>query len=91
MKPFSNHPEDIKAAIRKIHGTVVEFERARALPHRSVRDVLRGKAVHRTAKAIAVELGEPVERLFPGRYRASHNGDNSTRQNCSHSLNAGAK
>ena len=51
------HPEDIKAAIRKRHGSMTSFEVANGLPQGSVRDVLRGKASERIAIAIAKELG----------------------------------
>lgn len=51
------HPEDIKAAIRKRYRSTAAFETAKGLPKSSVRDVLRGKASERTATAIAEELG----------------------------------
>ena len=64
------HREDIKAALRKKHGTVRAFELARHLPDRSVRDVLRGRAVAQTERALAQELRKPLHVLFPLRYEA---------------------
>ncbi len=70
MFGLAPHKEDIKAAIRKRYGSVVEFERAHNLPVNSVRDVLRGRAVTNTARAIARELGMTTEQLFPGRFKS---------------------
>lgn len=84
------HKEDIKAALRKKHGSVSAFEKLRGLPRGSVRDVLRGRAVSRTARAIAKELGSTTEGLFPGRFK-SHFRDNSESGNLTHRLNAGAR
>lgn len=64
------HREDIKAALRKRHGTLVAFETKRALPKGSVKDVLRGRAVGQTERAIAADLNMPLHRLFPRRYDA---------------------
>lgn len=64
------HREDIKAALRKRHGTLVAFEQKKTLPKGSVKDVLRGRAVAQTEKAIAADLKEPLHRLFPRRYEA---------------------
>jgi lambda repressor-like predicted transcriptional regulator len=62
------HKERIKAEIRIKHGSLREFERSRGLPARSVEDVLRGRAVRRTADAIAEFMGTSVTALFPGRF-----------------------
>ncbi|KAK0332670.1 hypothetical protein LTR94_023950 [Friedmanniomyces endolithicus] len=67
MLKRSVHKEDIKAEIRKRHGSLAAFEAARGLPRQSTRDVLRGRAVAQTAHAIAVELNTTVERLFPAK------------------------
>lgn len=80
------HPEDIKAALRKRHGSMAAFELKRGLPIGSVTDVLRGKAVARTARAIADELGMTTDVLFPGRYK-SHNPDDSAVRRAAHRLN----
>jgi lambda repressor-like predicted transcriptional regulator len=90
MPQLSDDPEDIRAALRKIHGTLARFERARNLPSTSARDVLRGRAVTQTAQAIADELGATVELLFPGRFK-SHNRDNSQTAAASHFQNAEAR
>jgi len=71
-----DHPEDIKSALRKRHGSVSAFARARELPLHSVRDVLRGRSVAQTAQAIANELGISTQDLSPDRF-ASHNRDSS--------------
>lgn len=84
------HKEDIKAAIRKRHGSLEAFENARGLPHQSTRDVLRGRSVSRTAAAIAAELETTVEALFPGRFK-SHNRDDSAVVGRAHRQNAGAR
>lgn len=76
MFGLAPHKEDIKAQIRKRYGSVVAFEKAHNLPVHSVRDVLRGRAVTNTARAIARELGMTTEQLFPGRFK-SHIGDYS--------------
>ncbi|MEC8033964.1 MAG: helix-turn-helix domain-containing protein [Pseudomonadota bacterium] len=84
------HKEDIKAAIRKRHGSLAAFELARGLPRQSTRDVLRGRAVSKTAHAIAVELDTTVESLFPGRFK-SHNRDNIRKADAAHRQNAEAR
>lgn len=83
------HPEDIKAALRKEFGTVKAFEAAHGLPADSVRDVLRGRSVRRTAVAIAESLKKPVGTLFPGRFKDGKR-DHKSRKRDSHGLNAGA-
>lgn len=62
------HPEIIKARIRIEYGSVAAFEVAKALGHQTVRDVLRGRPVRRTAVALAEFMGTPVADLFPGRF-----------------------
>lgn len=90
MKRSAPHKEDIKAALRKRHGSLSSFEKVRGLPHGSVRDVLRGRAVTKTARAIAVELGVTTEHLFPGRFK-SHIVDHSPAIADTHRQNAGAR
>lgn len=53
MRTAKMHPEDIKAALRKRHGSVFAFEDANDLPRKSVSDFLRGRSNKRVAKAIA--------------------------------------
>lgn len=62
------HRQDINAALRKRYGSAQAFERDKGLPERSVRDVLRGRAVAQTERALAAELGKPLHQLFPLRY-----------------------
>lgn len=81
------HPEIIKARIRMAHGSVARFEQASNLPHRSVRDVLRGRINRRAAEALAKFIGKPVAELFPGRYIV---GDYKSPNGDSHRLNAKA-
>lgn len=86
----SYHPEDIKAAIRKQFGSLRAFEEAKELPSQSARDVLRGRAVRRTAIAISEALDVPLDDLFPGRF-LSHIRDNSENDGAVHRLNAGRR
>lgn len=72
------HREDIKAALRKRHGSLVAFEQKSDLPKGSVKDVLRGRAVSQTERAIASDLQKPLHQLFPRRYNATA-ADSSTR------------
>jgi len=78
------HPELIKARIRMAHGSVAAFESKKGLPHRSVRDVLRGRSVRRAADALAEFLGEPLSKVFPGRFI---NDDCKSPKGDSHRLN----
>ena len=82
------HPEDIKAGLRKLHGTVKAFEAARELAADSVRDVLRGKSSRRTAEAIAAELGEPLTKVFPNRF-VDADREHTSRNRDAHGLSAG--
>lgn len=87
------HREDIKAEIRKKYGSLAMFERVCGLPRRSVEDVLRGRSVHRTATAIAAELGLAMQSLFSSRYEgksSSSNADNIAAKAMPHSLNSKA-
>lgn len=82
------HPEMIKAELKIRFHTVRAFELEHALPIDSVRDVLRGRAVRRTADAIADALGKPVTTLFPGRF--TDESDDTSRKRDAHRLNRGA-
>ncbi|EQB32007.1 helix-turn-helix domain-containing protein [Sphingobium ummariense] len=84
------HREDIKSEIRKRHGSMAAFEVARGLPPQSTRDVLRGRAIAKTAHAIAQELDSTVEALFPGRFK-SHIRDNTSEKVAAHRQNEGAR
>lgn len=89
------HREDIKAGLRKRFGSVTAFERQRALPAKSVSDVLRGRSVAATAQAIADELGMDVSKVAAPRAKRrtkqSDKADNSTPAQAHHRLSAGAR
>ena len=88
------HKEDIKAAIRRKHGTVLAFEQAHDLPEGSVKDVLRGRSSARTEGAIAALLKLPMHKVFPRRYGlpdSSTNRDDKPRSRDAHRLTAGAR
>jgi lambda repressor-like predicted transcriptional regulator len=59
------HPEDIKAEIRKRHGSMTAFARARGLPIQSLSNLLQGRISRPVAKAIAEELNMPLKLVFP--------------------------
>lgn len=54
--PAGMHREDVKAALRKRFGSIQQFERDRALPPKSVSDVLRGRTNERVSQAIQQAL-----------------------------------
>jgi ParB-like chromosome segregation protein Spo0J len=54
------HPEDVKAALKKRYGTVVNFEKVKDLPKGGVNDVLRGRPSKRVEDAIDSALMEPL-------------------------------
>lgn len=82
------HPEDVKAALRKRHGTVGEFARARGLKPQAVSDWLRGRTSAPVANAVAEELGFPV---VHEEARQSIKLDDSATHATSHRLNAEAR
>lgn len=51
------HPEDIKAELRKRHGTIGAFATARGLKPQSLVDWLRGRTSAPVARVVADELG----------------------------------
>lgn len=88
------HKEDIKSVIRKQHGSLTSFEKARGLPKGSVKDVLRGRSVARAEAAIAEALKKPIQTLFPRRYgriESSTKVDSSAPKRDAHGLTAGAR
>jgi lambda repressor-like predicted transcriptional regulator len=91
MLSAAPHPEEIKAALRIKHGSLYKFEKKADLPRKSVADVLRGRAVAKTAEAIAKDLGRSVQELFPGRFKSSDLSDSSTRDSAVQHLIAEAK
>lgn len=52
----NSNPHDVKNELRKRHGSVAGFERARNLPEKSVNDLFRGRASRRVKEAVAIEL-----------------------------------
>jgi lambda repressor-like predicted transcriptional regulator len=62
------HKEDVKASLRKQFGSLTRFELVSNLPVGSTKDVLRGRAVAQTERAIAAALVKPLHVLFPHRY-----------------------
>ena len=91
------HRQDIRAHLGKRYGSMADFERAKGLPSRSVRDVLRGRAVAQAERALSDELGKPLHVLFPLRYEepegdeTSPNGDNTRSSSSEHRLIAGRR
>lgn len=83
------HPELIRAELKLRFGTVKAFETARDLPADSVRDVLRGRSVRKTADAIAEAIGKPMSTLFPSRFDYVER-DTTSRKRDAHRLNADA-
>lgn len=86
------HKEDVKASIRKEHGSVRAFEKTNHLPEGSVKDVLRGRASERTERAISLCTKQPLHLLFPRRWPAkttedsSPNGDGTSDAERAHGL-----
>lgn len=72
------HREDIKAALRKRFGSLLDFERVRGLPANSTKDVLRGRGVAQTEQAISDVMDVPLHVLFPLRHTAPE-GEPSTK------------
>ncbi|KTE24425.1 MULTISPECIES: helix-turn-helix domain-containing protein [unclassified Sphingopyxis] len=91
MSSAAPHPEAIKAALRIKHGSLYKFEKKYDLPRKSAADVLRGRAVAKTATAIAKDLGKSVQELFPGRFKSSDLSDASTPDSVVQHLIAEAK
>lgn len=59
----TQHPEDIKAALRKRYRSVAAFEREKGLPAKSVTEVLRGRKSARVSTAIEAALIEPLPQV----------------------------
>lgn len=91
MSSAAPHPEAIKAALRIKHGSLYKFEEKYDLPRKSAADVLRGRAIAKTASAIAKDLGRSVQELFPGRFKSSDLSDTNTADSAVQHLIAGAK
>lgn len=81
------HREDIKAQLRKRHGTVAKFAAARGLKKQAVADFLRGRTSALVAAAVEEELQAAAHDDAP----ASIKLDDSAGQSVAHRLNAGAR
>lgn len=77
------HPEDIKAAIRKRHGSIREFSRKHGLGPTAVSDLFRGRTSKPTTDA--------VEALLQLEFEKSIELDHSDGSANAHRLNAGAR
>ena len=82
------HPEDIRSALRKRHGTVAAFARARSLKPQALADWLRGRTSAAVAAIVADELGEAEIQVAE---RQSMGMDDSDAEPAAHRLNAGAR
>lgn len=97
MAVIDLHKETLKGELRKRHGSLRAFERARNLTPDSLRDVLRGRASREAEVAISEELDIPLHELFPNRWRDPKSGDSSTIRDDSdqsreaHRLSAGVR
>lgn len=78
------HREDIKAELRKRHGSVQAFAIAHGLKAQAVADWLRGRTSQRVADAIAAEIGDTEA-------GESIKVDDSATNATTHRLNAGAR
>lgn len=63
------HPEDIKAVLRKRGTTQADLARALGVSKTTVGYVIAGKTLsRRVAEAVAAAAGQPLARLWPGKY-----------------------
>lgn len=60
--------ERIKAELRIKFGTLIAFEDKAKLPRGSTKDVLRGRRIAQTERAIAKALDQKLHQTFPDRY-----------------------
>ncbi|HEX8485738.1 helix-turn-helix domain-containing protein [Sphingomonas sp.] len=82
------HPEDIKAVLRKRYGTVRAFAHARDLKPQSIADWFRGRTSARVTDAIEAELREAKH---GNEAEQSIKLDDSAPNAAVHRLNAGAR
>lgn len=82
------HKEDIKAALRKRHGTLGAFAASRDLKPQAVVDWLRGRTSDKVAQAVEAELRDAERDHEAGE---SMNVDDSAAETATHRLNAGAR
>ena len=82
------HPEDIRAELRKRHGTVNAFALARGVKPQAIADFLRGRTSKPVARIIADELG--LDEVHVG-VPQSMNMDDSADVAGAHRLNAEAR
>ena len=88
MPATAYHPEDIRSALRKRHGTIRAFALTRSLKPQALADWLRGRTSAPVAKAVADELGIPGIHVSSAQ---SINMDNSAGVSAAHRLNAEAR
>lgn len=84
------HREDVKAALRKRHGTLEAFQEAAGLTGQQIRDLLRGKSKVALA-AVAKELGLDPNHLIITGGAIPVCGTHSNETASAHRLNAGSK
>ena len=82
------HREDVKAAIRKHHGTLEAFQQANGLKGQAVRDFLRGKS-SAARSAVAKLLGVDPDHLVVTSERVPDCGTSSESASA-HGLNSKA-
>lgn len=83
------HPEDVKAELRKRHGTIAAFAAAHNIKPQAVADWLRKRSGRGpVADAVAAELGVDKVEIEPGK---SIDMDSSPEPEVLHRLNAGAR
>ena len=80
------HREDVKALLRKRHGTVAAFEARRSLAKDAVSDLLRGRTSAKTAKA----LQDEIDKARSEEDEQSDKSDDSTSDRPIHRLTAEA-
>lgn len=88
MSATTYHPEDVKAALRKRHGTLAEFARAREIKPQALADWFRGRTSAHVADLIAEELGVSEVCIAA---RQSMTMDDSATVGAPHRLNAAAR
>jgi len=82
------HPEDIRAALKKRHGTLGAFAAARGLKPQALADWLRGRTSAPVAEVVASELDIPeISVAVPQSMKM----DDSEVGTAAHRLNAGAR
>ncbi|MDF7777344.1 hypothetical protein P1X14_18950 [Sphingomonas sp. AOB5] len=79
------HPEDVKALLKKRHGSVARFERLNTLPEKSVYDLLRKRESRRVRAAIEAEISNAASAAVESEFS-----DSISESSVPHCQNAGA-